>query len=440
MWCEAGSRATKGRTALFVSYYFPPLGGPGVYRPLKLCKYLPEWGWTTAVVAADDPQYEHRDETLLAQVPLETPVYRAKGGVPWHGRLCEWLARRRGLWRLGAPVRSVFAFPDEKVDWGRRAYRRGMQAIHDVRPDVIFTTSYPFATHLVGLRLKQATRIPWVADFRDPWADGPMHMAGLSGWTVSRHRALEHRVARTADHLTLAHPLAAESFQARHQIPAEKVSCLTNGFDPEDFEGWTFAPTSRSRIRIVHLGTFYGPYNPAPLKRALALAAEKRPGLLEQIRLVFVGGTNVPFDDIAGLEVEVTGRLAQGDALRRLREGDVALNVYERATGKHNISTKLFEYLAAGRPILAIVPEDGTTAEIVRRCSAGFVADPDRPSDVLAAIERCIEVARGRVPFAPRREEVRRFSRHELAGDLSRILDRLTTRQTGEKRECFQSR
>jgi glycosyltransferase involved in cell wall biosynthesis len=259
-----------------------------------------------------------------------------------------------------------------------------------------------------------------------------MHRAGLADRVLARHFRLEHTVATLADHLTFAHPAIAQSFRRRHNLPASKVSCITNGFDPDDFRGWQHATSERERVSVVHLGTFYGAYNPSPLKRALLLAQERCPRLIEQLKLVFVGGTPVRFDDIPGLAVEVTERVSHQEALRRLRDADVTLNVYERLVGEHNISGKLFEYLAAGRPILAIVPEDGATAEIVAACNAGFVADPDKPEEVLVAIQRCIDAARGRAPFCPDRAEIEKFSRYRLAGQLAATFARVETARAGE--------
>jgi len=410
------------RSSLFVSFFFPPLGGAGVFRPLKFCKYLPEWGWDTVVVCAEDKARDAYDESLLRDIPLETSVYRVKSDLARHRQISNWLACQPLLWRLATPLRGLVAFPDDKISWAYSTYEQCLKVIRSQSVDVIYTTSYPFSAHLVGLWLKRSTGLPWVADIRDPWSDGPLHMAGLPKWVIARHRRLERKVATEANHVVLVHPLATQSFRERYQDIQDKISCIPNGYDPDDFQRKASPVCARQRITIVHLGTFYGPYNPAPLKRALTLAERKCPDLLKQVKIVFVGGTPVPFDDLPGLEVEISDRVSHHEALQRLQDADIALNVYERAVGKHNISGKLYEYLACGRPILAIVPEDGTTAEIVRTCRAGFIADPDKPEDILAALKQCVEVVKGQHPFVPRDEEVQKFSRLRLAGNLSEIF------------------
>ena len=412
--------------ALFVSYFFPPLGGAGVYRSLKFCKYLPEWGWATDVISAHASNEIH-DDSLLSQIPSQTRVYRPKNDIPNYTRLSYRLSHLPLLWRLNIVLQGVLGFPDNKRTWAKLAYKTGLKIFRSGQTDLIYTTFNPYAAHQVGLWLKCKTGLPWVADYRDPWSDGPLHMAGLPDWIVARHRRLEHRVAITADHHVFAHPQIAQAFRERHGLPLHKVSCITNGFDPEDFVGWSRPSTYRQRIHIVHLGTFYGPYNPNPLKRALLLAKEKYPNLAESIKLVFVGGTPVSFEDIPGLKIEVMDRVSHHEALRQLQDADIALNVYESSVGKHNISGKLFEYLASERPILAIVPKDGATANIVRTCRAGFVADPDEPDAILSALKKSIEVSRGKLPFQPNREEIEKFSRFRLAGELSKIFNKVVS-------------
>lgn len=411
-----------------IAYFFPPLGGAGVYRPLKFCKYLPAWDWKPVVLTADDRQQGLRDETLLADVPPQTTVCRIPSVKSWHTKVSDRLAGRRLMWRVGAMIRNVFAVPDDMKSWVQPAYRMGLKILQSGGADVIYSTSHPFSTHMVAMRLKKATGIPWVADFRDPWSDGAGHMAGLPDWVVARHFRLEHQVAVSADHITFAHPLSASAFPKRHAISGRKVSCITNGFDPDDFRDWTYVPSKRRRIHIVHLGTFYGPYSPAPMKRALLEACKKHQDLLGRIKLIFVGGSPIKFDEIPGIETEVLPRLSHGEALERLRDADISLNVYERSVGKHNISGKLYEYLAAGRPVLAIVPGDGTTAEIVRACRAGFVADPDDVDGIMAALSECINATMGYTPFRSNGEEIQKYSRHALAGRLAKIFAEVCVR------------
>jgi glycosyltransferase involved in cell wall biosynthesis len=200
---------------------------------------------------------------------------------------------------------------------------------------------------------------------------------------------------------------------------------ISNGYDPEDFRGLPpRKPATGPRVRFVHTGSFYRHYSPAPLRRALEHAAAARPELLRQMEVVFVGGCPVDFSGLPGLEARVLPRVSHAEAVAWLGRADALMNVYESKTGRHGVSGKLFEYLAAGRPILAVLPPDGTAAEIVRAARAGFTADPDRPDDVLDAVERCIAAAR-EPDFRPDPGVVRGYARPELAAALARVLDRV---------------
>jgi glycosyltransferase involved in cell wall biosynthesis len=377
------------------------------------------------VVSSEGRHDDVHDESLLKEVPERTVIRWPKSDVPWQSSVCNWFSHRSLIWRLSKPLSALQFFPDDKNPWASRAYRCGLDIVREGNVDLIYTTSHPFASHMVGLWLKRKTQLPWVADFRDPWFDGPGHTAGLPTSVVKRHLLIERTIATTADHLTFAHPLTAKSFQERHSLPDQKISCITNGFDPEDLDGHVFLRGGRDKIQVVHLGSFYGPYSPAPLKRALVLASKARPDLLKMIKLIFVGGTSVSFNDIPGLEVEVVGRLSHKEAISWLKQADIVLNIYESAVGKHHISGKFFEYLASGLPILGIVPEEGTTAEILRACRAGIVADPDDPGQILTGIERCMDIVKGRVTFNPNQEEIQKFNRYRLTEKLAGIFSEL---------------
>jgi len=278
----------------------------------------------------------------------------------------------------------------------------------------------------VGLELKRRFGLPWVADFRDPWVKNSILMEGMPPWMMRRHARAERDVLHAADHVLVVSDFMKDDFVQRCGLPPQRITTLPNGFDPGDFPTPTPVPVVNGRVRVVNTGSYYGAYNPQPLRDALATAVRTAPGLLEQMELVFVGGTPVPFDDLPGLAVRVLPRVSHRDALAWQQQAHVLLLVWTSAVTRQNVSGKIFEYLAARRPVLAVVPPDGAAADIIRQSGVGVVVSPDDPPAVLAALQQCLEVARAQRPPFPRHEAgVARFSRQRLTEELAGIFERL---------------
>ncbi|MFA6565066.1 MAG: glycosyltransferase family 4 protein [Verrucomicrobiia bacterium] len=414
------------KRVLMVTYYFPPIGGPAVYPMLKFCKYLPQHGWLPTVICGgkSDPDFGP-DETLVKEIPGEANVHRIDypHGTMWR-QVRGWLFEHH-LGRVGHHVGLFADFPCRFREWAELAIAEAARLIEESRPDVIWTSSPVLSAHFVGLAIKRRFGIPWVADFRDPWVGNPVLMSEehFPRWQLSRQAGAEAKVARESDRCTFAHPLVAQEFAQRHHLPQGRAVPITCGYDPEDFSERTTQSSTGGRLLIVHTGSFYGEYSPKPLYNALRIAANRKPALLKQLKLVFVGGCTVDFD-LDGLEVEVLPRVPHGEAIAWMHRSDVQMVVFGTAIGKHNISGKLFDYLATGRPILAIVPGQGSCAEIVRKTKSGLVADPDSPEEIIYALETLIRMKAERsLRFDADSLEVRKFSYPVLSQTMAKLFD-----------------
>lgn len=419
-------------TVLVVSYVYPPLGGPGTFRWLKLTRYLPAFGIRPVVLCADDPSYWCRDASLTAEIAVEADVVRhTKPRRPLYDAIRRRMMRN-SLARYVSTMDNLVDFPDDKQGWARQAAERAAELVGRERVAAVITTSPPASAHWVGRAIKSRFGLPWVADFRDPWADGPLLMDDLPAWLRRRHAALERRVAQGADHCLFAHPAVERQFGERHGLAQGRTSTLFNGFDPADFASWPPASRPNGHIEIVHTGTFYANYNPSPLRRALESPEIRRQLPLDRLRVTFVGGTGgVRFDDVPGLNVRVLPRVSHAEALAFARDAHVLLCVFTRQTGAHNINGKLFEYMAAKRPILAIVPGEGDAAELVRRTRTGSVADPDDPAAIAAAMRTCIDLAEaGRAGQDRDEAEIAQYDRRRQAAQVAALLERLIARRS----------
>jgi glycosyltransferase involved in cell wall biosynthesis len=369
---------------LLVTMYFPPAGGGGVARPTKLAGHLADLGFEMHVLAPDDSKWLYQDDELA--IPSNVEVHRAKYLGP-KGRLPA--EELHGLDGLDRALRQAGLFsrrllvPDEFVSWGLTAIPAARRIVRDEKIDVLVTTSPPASVNLIGAAVKQVTGVYWVADLRDSVAANPdrdverlaVRMKEQAQATVAK------LVARWSDAVvTVSDAISAEM----RGLGAERVETIPNGCDFDDFEGLEYH--RNERFRITHTGTFFGHRDPRPFLSALAEVDG-------DVVARFVGGlrsADREFADGLGLgdRIEEIEHVPRQSALELQRDSEALLLLLPDAGGRGKTvpSGKIFEYLAAERPILAAVPPDGVAAELVRRADAGVVVAPDDVPALKAAI------------------------------------------------------
>jgi glycosyltransferase involved in cell wall biosynthesis len=371
---------------LLVTMYFPPAGGGGVQRPLKFATHLPALGIETHVLAPDDPKWLHVDPEPAP--PTQAWIHRARYLGPRARRLADELHGRTGLDRFSRQARSLsrrVLVPDENVAWNLTAIPAALRIVRNEDIDVVLTTSPPNSVQLIGAAVKRVTGVRWVADLRDSIAGHP-HRNVERAAVRAKEKASEsvaRLVARHADVIVAASDAIAD--EALGLEPAGVVTTILNGADFDDFAG---LPYRRSdRFRITHTGSFFGKRDPRPFLQALAESG------LEDVVARFVGDFRVADREWAeslglGDRLELHPYVARREALALQRDSDALLLLIPEAGGRGQgvLSGKVFEYLAAERPILAAVPPDGAAAELIRETGAGVVAAPDDVPALTAAL------------------------------------------------------
>jgi glycosyltransferase involved in cell wall biosynthesis len=354
---------------LLVTMYWPPAGGGGVPRPLKLATHLPELGIETHVLAPADPKRMHRDESLAE--PPRAIVHRVRNLAPRVHRPGPELQAAHGLERLrlrAALTARRLLVPDPSSPFLLTAVPSAIRLVRRHGIDVVVTSSPPGSVNLVGAAAKRVTGVRWVADLRDSLLSHPHRRQDVRG---ERHVA--RLVARRADAVVCVSPAAVEEMRALS--PAGLVELIDHGADFDDFDGLEYRRADR--FRITHTGTIFGRRDPKPFLHALARAGE-------DVVARFVGdfreSDRATIAELGlGGRVELVPYLPRREALALQRDSDALLLLIPRGEGRGRfvVSTKVFEYLAAGRPILASVPEDGAAAELLRETGAGTIVPPD---------------------------------------------------------------
>jgi glycosyltransferase involved in cell wall biosynthesis len=407
------------KKVLMIAYHFPPLAGSsGIQRTLRFAQQLPEFGWEPIVLTADPRAYERTSDDLMDEVPKGLVVKRAFA-----------LDTARQL-SLGGRYLASLARPDRWMTWRFAAVAAGRSLIRRHGPDALWST-YPIATaHVIGHALARRTRLPWIADFRDPMAQEG-YPADPATW--KSFKEIETAAVAAARFSTFTTPGAAREYQRRYPAASERIRVLENAFDEESFAG---APPESARqplvpgaVTLLHSGIVY-PSERDPTQFFTAIAQMAGAGDLRAGELV-VRFRAAGHDDLLrtlaerhGIErfIELKPPIPYRAALHEMLRAD-ALLVLQAANCNEQIPAKLYEYLRAGRPIVTLTDPAGDTAGVIRAAGLDAIARLDDVADIIAVLRRFIASVRAgqaRLPSAP---YVASVSRRGRSRELAALLD-----------------
>jgi len=378
------------RRVLLISYAFPPTGGGGVQRAVKFAKYLPSYGWQPTVLTAANPSVPLRDHDLAGELDPGTKIVRAGSWEPGYGvkqQLTD--TGRRGPAMIRNMVRQVgmqLLQPDPQILWNRSAMREAIRILRAQPHDVIFVTGPPFSSFLLGSKLKQRFGIPLVLDFRDEWLLVSQYMENhqLRGLAYWRQYAMMQKTLQAANAVVATTQASAAELasQCRKAASAATVSCIYNGFDPDDLGDLPNTPATSSKLRIAYTGTLWKLTDISPLVSALESLAQTAADRAARVELT-VAGRRTPQQDsvlarLRGTAVSVVrlDYLPHSQALKLAASADLLLLLLADQPGVERVvPAKLFEYLALQKPILAIGPE-GETNRLLRQHGQAQIFQP----------------------------------------------------------------
>ena len=442
------------RAALFILYYFPPSGGAGVQRGLKLVRYLREFDWEPIVLTVrEQSAFPVRDESLLSEVPPDVRVYRTR--CPEAYGAYRRLAGRKGTQSLDIATQSAeerrlhrrllrwmrasFFIPDGRMAWLPFGVRAGVRIAreHDCR--LLFSSGPPFTAHLIARALHRKTSLPWVADYRDPWTQAtfyPRRPALARRWDLALEASCVREAARS---LVVGETMAAEFRERYADLAPERFVVLPNGYDPADFGAAAYEQPGV--LRITHAGSLFRNRVPESFLSVVEQLARADREFAQGVRLSFAGRLDAEMSarlsqpPLAEM-VELPGYLPHGESVRLLRRSALLLLlVGSDAQSRSMVTGKVFEYLASGVPILVLGPHDGDAARLVTRLGAGWVCaqeDAGGQRERLLKIWRAFReqpLAAGGGPLMfglePDRKGIERFSRREQARELGQLFEGL---------------
>ena len=448
----ASEPAARDRYVLFVAYYFPPSGGPGVQRTLKFTRYLPEFGFTPLVLTVpEDAEFPARDESLLEECPPADHVFRSPIREFYHAyrfltggsRGSDAAADIRSASRTSSgpghrvahAIRGAFFIPDGRMGWFPSAVRTGARILRRYPVQAIVATGPPFTAHWIGQRLSERSGVPLVLDFRDPWTRAPFYPK-RPRWARWLDERLERRCVRTARAVVTVNRAIRDDFRKRiPDVPASRYHLIRNAYDDADFEGRSRRPGDR--WTLTYTGSILAAHIPHVLLQVLREWVQESPDMREEIRLRLAGRRDPemerllaapPFDELT----RYAGYLPHGDSVQELFNAHLLLLLIVKDKQAHGMVTgKLFEYLGSGTPILAIAPE-GEAAEILRDAGGSRVVAPDDATGLRRALEEAYQAYRNGTPAfgAVEMTKRRRYTRREATRKLAALIETFSVPQT----------
>jgi len=450
---------------LILASDFPPLAGTNTQRVQSFVRYLPQNGWDCTVATQAVADMPLIDSSELAAFPAGVSVVRVPNPDPfaWRrrrlgqypadvaaseqtdggGDTSELVAQMgRGSWlrsALSVPlhwvVRTAWGVPDALRPWAGAAAREGRRICRQQQVTAILSSSPSYSTQVAGLWLKRRTGLPWVVDYRDLWSGRPGRPVPAipRRWREAR---LEHCVLAGADRIVVASPSWIDPLCQRYgEVLRRKMVWIPNGFDEAKMpEGW--GPTKRSeRLRVVYTGAMYASESPLPFLEALGRLKAECPQLVATVEIRLTGYADVEEQAamtavIARYELEETvhflGTQSHSRCLAEQREADVLL-LLSGDQHQGTIRGKSFEYLKEGKPILALVPEEGVQAELLRRSGLAWIVSHGNVAGIQSLLGRLLAEPGQLRSLQPNWGFIQQFSRRRLTADLAEVLEQASS-------------
>lgn len=433
------------KRVLIITYYWPPSGGSGVQRWLKMSKYLPEYGWQPVVYTAANAEYPVEDPSLEKDVCPEAEVIRRPITEPYNfykkflgikkeqkvktGFIDETGQQKGWKERLSVWIRGNCFIPDARCWWVKPSVKYLKAYLKDHPVDAVISTGPPHSMHLIAMKLKETLGLPWIADFRDPWTEidyyNDLHLTKRSD---RKHHRLEHEVLTKADKVVTVAPDGAKRLE---KLGAKNVVTIFNGFDRDD--DTKQATTLPKPFTITYLGVLSKAQNPEKLWQAMGELAQTEPTFRDNLRINMIGQIDqsvIQSIKTQGLESNTgfSPYIPHDQVSAAHRRSTLLLLLLmpdEEPRAKGLLTGKIFEYLASGRPILCIGPEDGDAAKILKETHAGTTVsfgNKDKMKEVVKSLyEKYLD---NKLPDNTH-AEVERYSRRVLTGEFVELLNKI---------------
>ena len=400
------------KRALVIQYQFPPLLGRGSFESIK---QLPAFGWNLLVICASENVSYAKDYSLLELVPDGMEIHRV-GHREWSR-----------VWRYARSYLKLnFDFPDYYKTWYSPALKEAREILRKEKVDLIFSSSPSYTTAFLAMKLKKEFNLPWVAGLRDPWTGNAFLnislektlMKPLRKWLKFRIRRAERKIIESADKINVVSWGHKQQLCELYQLGGDRIEVITNGYNESDFTELKPYALYHDKLTILFMGGIYVGFREIILKFLKAVNEVDK-----DVEVVLMGRGVAGLQDIKMPNLTCMLYVPPEKALSFASGVNFSLLV-TLPLAKYNFPTALFENLRLGKPILALVPDDGDSARIIREAKAGFILPCDEGDMKKQLREIFKRWRRGEFDdFHPDWDYVAQFERRKLTQQLAQIFD-----------------
>lgn len=397
--------------ALFITSYFPPLGGPGVQRQLYYVLYANDLGWKTYILTVKDVIYHVYDPSLLDKLPPSVQIIRTEslefGRILFHLQKIKPIfenpkkkkptrdnrAVSSRMLTNGRRLRDWFTIVDDRMLWIPFALPAAIRAVNENNIDVIIARGGPYSNTILGLWVSKITHKPLVLDLADPWLDYPyINFPTFLHKKVNQY--FEHIVFFNAEKISVASPIMKERIIKRYKdVEPSKIEIITNGYDAEEFTDNEIIIKPKQKFKITHVGTLSWIRYEAFRSLCLSLREAKlsNPLLAKKLEVVLIGDVSDESKAmVPGLGLEdifrIKDYIPHSEAAKAMSTANLLFLPIDKTIsnqdGCYVIPGKLFDYIGSKRPILMIGPKDSDAANMITSEEFGIVFEPDQISAI----------------------------------------------------------
>ncbi len=420
---------------LIITYYWPPAGGAGVQRWLKFTKYLRDFDIEPVIFTAENANYPITDPSLEKDIPndvevIKCPIFEPnnllarfkKGKVQKSAGFLD--ENPSFLSKVVVYIRANYFIPDARMFWIKPSVKKLKKYLSENSIDAIITTGPPHSLHMIGYHLKKQLKINWIADFRDPWTGiDYFHLLPLSKYAKNKHFRLEDKVFKNADKVIMV----SKSSKDKYTNQAKSIEVITNGYDTDEIKSNLVLDT---KFSISHIGSMNSARNPKLLWKVLSELSEYNNEFANdlQIRLIGKLDEKIIKEELERYnfkDVQQIDYIPHQEAKKYQKQSQVLLLVVnDTPNAKEIVTGKVFEYMQAKRPIIAIGPEDGDLAAILNETNSGNTFDYKNEKDLKEEIENLYKKYKlGNLNTVA--SNVEKYHRRELTKNLSIIIKEL---------------
>ena len=422
------------KRALIITYYWPPAGGPGVQRWLKFVTYFKEFGIEPVVFIPDNPHYPLQDKSIVSEIPEGIEIIRFPIKEPY--AFAKMFSKKKTnqvssgiitnknqsvLEKLLLWVRGNFFIPDARIGWVKPSVGFLKEYLANNDMDIVISSGPPHSLHLIAMALKKELGIKWVADFRDPWTTIHYHQSlRLNKRAQKKHLKFESQVLNNADLVVVTSSNSKKEFQ---KITNKPIEVISNGYDVlEKIEA-----NLDAQFSIAHIGSLLTNRNPEILWEVLSALKDENKAFSKALLVKLVGAVSEDvLKSIAAFGLtanyKALGYVSHQEAIQIQHNSQVLLLVeMDSPETKSIIPGKLFEYVAANRPILALGPDGSDVEGILKETNSGVYFNYTDKEKLKKQLQLYYE-AYLNANLNVNSQNTEKYSRRELTKSLSSLL------------------